>query len=314
MNALLSYMPAIVENCDVADLMRPEKQLIKTLVRIVHSGTTRCKLQALDLLAALVVVAEPAAVNSAMGTSEALLGSSPYTYLVIALAKACTLQVQVPGQPVLPITMAAAFASQPLTVPTWFHGPPVSVAVATKIAVILKKFGAADETAHIYSVVQGEARERIGALAVLESDLAGVGVGGSGAGQLLAASPIFWLAVGSLCVVDERTIAAIAGAAEVQRSGTILMCSNHADGVTEAVVSCEVCALHFCDECDHVIHLPRSKRSHARNQVAKKGAEIILGRDATSTTASTQHMLLSCEVGSTFNGMLNVQTGAPLSA
>jgi hypothetical protein len=201
-------------------------------------------------------------------------------YLLLAIAKAVSIR---------DVTMEQM---QALQSKQWFKGAAVAPSVAEKISDMLKSFDHA-ETAHLWAVVQAEARERIGSLAAVEMKVAADPANSTASVDLTLDDPSFWLTAGSLLLVDDRTIAAMAEAAEVQRSGTILMCDNHADGVTEAAVTCDACKLNLCAECDHVIHLPKSKRSHPRNQVAKKGTEIDVSRDDVSTTAFTKNFSMS---------------------
>jgi hypothetical protein len=55
-----------------------------------------------------------------------------------------------------------------------------------------------------------------------------------------------------------------------------IVCDNHDDGKTGAVVQCEDCRVFLCAECDKVLHLPKRMRGHVR-QVETEPLSLSIG-------------------------------------
>lgn len=71
-----------------------------------------------------------------------------------------------------------------------------------------------------------------------------------------------WSALGALAFYSTQNLDSSALELSIAN-----LCDNHDDGSTEATVKCTDCpseASYFCAECNDVIHLSRSKRSHNR--------------------------------------------------
>jgi hypothetical protein len=271
-------------------------------------------------------------VADAMEGSDPGLGAGPYPYLLLALAKACSLQVGVSTSTskdggtkggsdspdggaeadvgdVSDSGATAAKAEPTAAAPAphqvydnvrmrivagdtsaWFSGPAISAEVAAAVVALLESVKAGSGSSNgkgggSWPTLQVQARERVAALASFAA---------ASADEL--ARTAFWLGVGGLCIIDDPTLAAMAEATALQRSGAVLYCSNHDDGKTLATKTCEGCKENFCDECDHFFHLPRAKRAHARTRVAKKGATIVAVREGHAVTATSATLKLSVTV------------------
>ena len=45
------------------------------------------------------------------------------------------------------------------------------------------------------------------------------------------------------------------------------LCDNHDDGVTQALILCDVCG-NLCGDCDRILHLPKKMKSHQRQVIS----------------------------------------------
>ena len=95
--------------------------------------------------------------------------------------------------------------------------------------------------------------------------------------QEVIRSPTLWLALAALTAVDEETVAAMQESLAAQtQTGDVLRCTNHDDGTTEAMHMCSECDEQLCADCDRIIHLHKSRRSHVRKRLQKAEAQIAL--------------------------------------
>lgn len=75
-----------------------------------------------------------------------------------------------------------------------------------------------------------------------------------------------WLALASLCVLDQEHVERLSSGQWAQASENAHprpTCDNHDDGETPAIIRCQVCG-NLCADCDRFLHLSRKTRSHQR--------------------------------------------------
>ena len=77
-------------------------------------------------------------------------------------------------------------------------------------------------------------------------------------------NPTLWLALASLCVLDQSHVEGLSsgdykGASSDERP----TCDNHDDGETLAIIGCDECG-NLCADCDRFLHLHRKTRAHQR--------------------------------------------------
>ncbi|XP_036396029.1 E3 ubiquitin-protein ligase MYCBP2 isoform X8 [Megalops cyprinoides] len=85
-----------------------------------------------------------------------------------------------------------------------------------------------------------------------------------------------WLALASLCVLDQDHVDRLSSGRWMGKDGQqkqMPMCDNHDDGETAAIILCNMCG-NLCTDCDRFLHLHRRTRSHQR-QVFKEEEEAI---------------------------------------
>ncbi|KAG8452232.1 hypothetical protein GDO86_004144 [Hymenochirus boettgeri] len=85
-----------------------------------------------------------------------------------------------------------------------------------------------------------------------------------------------WLAVASLCVLDQDHVDRLSSGRWMGKDGQqkqMPMCDNHDDGETAAIILCNACG-NLCTDCDRFLHLHRRTKSHQR-QVFKEEEEAI---------------------------------------
>lgn len=82
-----------------------------------------------------------------------------------------------------------------------------------------------------------------------------------------------WLALASLCVLDKDHVDRLSSSRWSNTSDTRPLCANHDDGVSPAVIQCEICGS-LCGDCDRFLHLNRKTRNHVRT-VCKEEEEAI---------------------------------------
>ncbi|CAB1347399.1 unnamed protein product, partial [Coregonus sp. 'balchen'] len=96
------------------------------------------------------------------------------------------------------------------------------------------------------------------------------------AGHLSDAWSRLWLALASLCVLDQDHVDRLSSGRWMGKDGQqkqMPMCDNHDDGETAAIILCNMCG-NLCTDCDRFLHLHRRTRSHQR-QVFKEEEEAI---------------------------------------
>ncbi|KAG8586246.1 hypothetical protein GDO81_005312 [Engystomops pustulosus] len=75
-----------------------------------------------------------------------------------------------------------------------------------------------------------------------------------------------WLAVASLCVLDQDHVDRLSSGRWMGKDGQqkqMPMCDNHDDGETAAIILCNACG-NLCTDCDRFLHLHRRTKSHQR--------------------------------------------------
>ncbi|KAH8041514.1 hypothetical protein HPB51_016959 [Rhipicephalus microplus] len=92
-------------------------------------------------------------------------------------------------------------------------------------------------------------------------------------------TPTLWLALASLCVLDQDHVEKLSSSQWAKSRGDGLQapprptCDNHDDGETPAIILCNVCG-NVCADCDRFLHLHRRTKTHQR-QVFKEEEEAI---------------------------------------
>ncbi|KAG4079975.1 hypothetical protein HA402_006287 [Bradysia odoriphaga] len=116
-----------------------------------------------------------------------------------------------------------------------------------------------------------------------------------------------WLALASLCVLDKDHVERLSSGQWSKSSETRPHCSNHDDGITPAVIQCEVCGS-LCGDCDRFLHLNRKTRTHHRT-LCKEEEEAIRVELHESCGRTKLFWLLALADSKTLKAMVEFRDG-----
>ncbi|GAM20883.1 hypothetical protein SAMD00019534_040580 [Acytostelium subglobosum LB1] len=109
-------------------------------------------------------------------------------------------------------------------------------------------------------------------------------------------TPTFWAALSGLLIAfDNQKIVTSINSSNINSESKIKTCQNHDDGVTEAQSTCSICQMNLCQECDRVIHMPKSKRDHQRSPLLNDVITIEIHESCVRLKLSTTLFVLDNE-------------------
>lgn len=121
-------------------------------------------------------------------------------------------------------------------------------------------------------------------------------------------TPIIWLALASLCVINEDHVSSLSSGQWSRTGGDFRpLCINHDDSVTNAVIECIECGTLCCD-CDRFLHLNRKTWTHHRT-VCKEEEDSIKVELHESCGRIKLFWLLGLADSKTLKGILEFRDG-----
>jgi len=94
--------------------------------------------------------------------------------------------------------------------------------------------------------------------------------------ELCLQSPVIWLALAALCVLNDEHVDRLStGRWSSSSSAASPTCDNHDDGETPATILCASGCGSLCTECDRVLHLSKRHRQHQRQVTSTTGYFIL---------------------------------------
>ncbi|KAG0414124.1 hypothetical protein HPB47_008717, partial [Ixodes persulcatus] len=191
--------------------------------------------------------------------------------LLACVAKALTVQAKAKGGRGAATTLATSIHPRdPLGARWWLRGS-VSRKLAQGIVALLRDMAAGKLTEPWARVTKGAIAENILNFTKIDEKYR--------TPTECLKTPTLWLALASLCVLDQEHVDRLSSGQWVKGRGDGLQvpprptCDNHDDGETPAIILCNVCG-NVCADCDRFLHLHRRTKTHQR-QVFKEEEEAI---------------------------------------
>ncbi|CAN8006354.1 unnamed protein product, partial [Ixodes hexagonus] len=191
--------------------------------------------------------------------------------LLACVAKALTVQAKAKGGRGAATTLATSIHPRdPLGARWWLRGS-VSRKLAQGIVTLLRDMAAGKLTEAWARVTKGAIAENILNFTKIDEKYR--------TPSECLKTPTLWLALASLCVLDQEHVDRLSSGQWVKSRGDGLQapprptCNNHDDGETPAIILCNVCG-NVCADCDRFLHLHRRTKIHQR-QVFKEEEEAI---------------------------------------
>ncbi|KAG5884570.1 hypothetical protein JTB14_006595 [Gonioctena quinquepunctata] len=272
--------------------------LLGDILILLHTGSARVQRQVTSLLRRMLPEITPQAFAKVVGVKklpardfsivsvankDAASGNFDVNQLGVldvflsVIAKALTLQVKVRGKSgsgstpkeINTVTLATSIQPKDTLGARWWLRGPVSKKLAEVIVNLIKDMAAGKLSECWANITKGAIAENIIHLTYLSEDLR--------IPSSCLRTPTLWLALASLCVLDEDHVERLSSGQWSQPEGQPMpprpTCGNHDDGETVAVVQCSHCG-NLCADCDRYLHLHRKTRNHQR-QVCKEEEEAI---------------------------------------
>eukprot|EP00041_Stephanoeca_diplocostata_P039503 m.1633318 g.1633318 ORF g.1633318 m.1633318 type:complete len:4716 (+) comp25407_c0_seq2:166-14313(+) len=252
---LLSMISSLLASADGGSFIGRTTGVVYDLARHLVHGTPRVQRQVLAVLTKLLPLLDMAHVDGLAETPDTPLPLVPT--LLYALAGSLTLQVRCKGQPsgsASDVSAAAACSSAREDVRNLFSRH-ISKDVAAGIITLLHDFLAnGTHRRGSATVVKAALQKSVEHVKTIDFSRCGP--------EQLIQDAHFWRAMAALCLLQGDIVEAINSTDDSLVSKH--MCDNHDDGVTAAEWHCAKCDMHFCSECDAVMHLPQVARTHER--------------------------------------------------
>lgn len=269
--------------------------LLRDIFSLLHTGSARVQRQVTSLLRRVLPEVPPPMLASVLGVpglppsdyglppssgSEGDSGEAPaldihrvglLDVLLACVAKALTLQARAKGGRSQAATLATAIHPRDHLGPRWWLRGTIARKLAQGIVLLLRDMAAGKLTEAWARVTKGAIAENILNLTKLAEKY-------RSPAECLK-TPTLWLALASLCVLDQEHVDKLSSGQWVKGRGDGLQapprptCDNHDDGETPAIILCNVCG-NVCADCDRFLHLHRRTKSHQR-QVFKEEEEAI---------------------------------------
>ncbi|XP_035682944.1 E3 ubiquitin-protein ligase MYCBP2-like isoform X1 [Branchiostoma floridae] len=272
--------------------------LMKDLLSLLHTGTPRVQRQVASLLRRVLPEAPPQQLANILGitslppTDISILTQASYKpenvqkdtqgildVFLGCITKALSVQVKVKGggglvekaasKGVNSISLATALNSRVKNSSSrWWLRGSVPSDIAQLIIRLVKDMSMGKLSEEWARVTKSAVAESIMTLTKMEEE--------QRQPQECLYTATLWLALASLCVLDQDHVERLSSGQWVGKDGQPKQkptCDNHDDGETLAIILCSDCG-NLCAECDRYLHLHRKTRQHQR-QVFKEEEESI---------------------------------------
>ncbi|XP_056648043.1 E3 ubiquitin-protein ligase MYCBP2 isoform X1 [Diorhabda sublineata] len=275
-----------------------QADLLGDILTLLHAGSARVQRQVTSLLRRILPEITPEAFARVVGVKklpakdfsivhvlnkESISSNFDVNQLGILdiflsiVAKALTLQVKVRGKSgnggapkeVTTVTLATSIQPRDVLGARWWLRGSVSKKLSEVIINLIKDMAAGKMSESWANITKGAIAENILHLTYLSEE--------QRIPSACLRTPTLWLALASLCVLDEDHVERLTSGQWNQQDGQTMQprptCCNHDDGETVAVIQCNPCG-NLCADCDRYLHLHRKTRNHQR-QVCKEEEEAI---------------------------------------
>ncbi|XP_077518796.1 MYC binding protein highwire isoform X2 [Amblyomma americanum] len=270
--------------------------LLRDIFSLLHTGSARVQRQVTSLLRRVLPEVPPLTLASVLGVpslppseyglppssgpspdSDSVEGIAPLDIhrvglldvLLACVAKALTLQARSKGGRSQAATLATAIHPRDHLGARWWLRGTIARKLAQGIVLLLRDMAAGKLTEAWAKVTKGAIAENILNLTKLAEKY-------RTPAECLK-TPTLWLALASLCVLDQEHVEKLSSGQWVKGRGDQApprpTCDNHDDGETPAIILCNVCG-NVCADCDRFLHLHRRTKTHQR-QVFKEEEEAI---------------------------------------
>ncbi|XP_050038840.1 E3 ubiquitin-protein ligase MYCBP2 [Dermacentor andersoni] len=272
--------------------------LLRDIFSLLHTGSARVQRQVTSLLRRVLPEVPPLTLATVLGVhnlppseyglppsssaspdADTVEGTAPLDIhrvglldvLLACVAKALTLQARSKGGRSQATTLATAIHPRDYLGARWWLRGTTARKLAQGIVQLLRDMAAGKLTDAWARVTKGAIAENILNLTKLAEKYR--------APLECLKTPTLWLALASLCVLDQEHVEKLSSGQWAKGRGDGLQapprptCDNHDDGETPAIILCNVCG-NVCADCDRFLHLHRRTKTHQR-QVFKEEEEAI---------------------------------------
>ncbi|KAL1432940.1 hypothetical protein MTO96_001928 [Rhipicephalus appendiculatus] len=293
-----SHMPAIVGRQLGRAHLSQQAGLLRDIFSLLHTGSARVQRQVTSLLRRVLPEVPPLTLAAVLGVlnlppseyglppssstspnADTVEGAAPLDIhrvglldvLLACVAKALTLQARSKGGRSQATTLATAIHPRDHLGARWWLRGTTARKLAQGIVQLLRDMAAGKLTEAWARVTKGAIAENILNLTKLAEKY-------RTPAECLK-TPTLWLALASLCVLDQDHVEKLSSGQWAKSRGDGLQapprptCDNHDDGETPAIILCNVCG-NVCADCDRFLHLHRRTKTHQR-QVFKEEEEAI---------------------------------------
>ncbi|XP_074650729.1 E3 ubiquitin-protein ligase MYCBP2-like [Tubulanus polymorphus] len=291
---LLSMVLALSGSSVGRAYLAHQHELLQDLLSLLHTATPRVQRQVISLLRRVLPEVAPHQLGNVLSVmrlpprdfsilvdstnrSHSMINFDPMKPGIIdvflaCIAKSLTVQMKVKnhvgGKGVTSVTLADCGLILDNEDPRWWFTGCLSSKLASNIVKLLKDMASGKLSDAWAAVTKGAIAEAILGLTKLDDK------------HRLPAecirTPVLWLALSSLCVLDQDHVERLSSGQWVSKDGQNQQrptCDNHDDGETIAIILCTECG-NLCADCDRFLHLHRRTRNHQR-QVFKEEEESI---------------------------------------
>ena len=275
LHELLTMLMALAQSDLVAKHLTKDASLMKTLFRLLHVGSQRCQLSVIDLLSRLLKQVAPEDLAKIFeivylptaSSSIATLVQRPISavgildFLLLAIAKSLEVQVRSKGgedkssKTLSLFNLTTQESVMNLEAEDWVWKGAIAKEISFAIVTFIRE---------LQSGTMGEQWQNVSKSCVAQAILMMTKVKEADRNvKECRGMKCFWLFMGALCAIDEELCGLLSSGASDTKGKSVLLCVNHDDDKTNAVVECEICGT-LCAQCDLYLHLPKAKRDHKR--------------------------------------------------
>ncbi|CAI9571257.1 unnamed protein product [Staurois parvus] len=295
---LLSMVLALSGSNVGRQYLAQQLTLLQDLFHLLHTASPRVQRQVTSLLRRVLPEVTPTRLASIIGVkslppadiSDIIHSTEKADWNKLGIldmflgciAKALTVQLKAKGTPITGTAgMSAGKGVTTVTLPMifnssylrrgeshWWMKGSTPTQIAEIIIKLIKDMAAGHLSEAWSRVTKNAIAETIIALTKMEEEYRSP--------VRCIATTRLWLAVASLCVLDQDHVDRLSSGRWMGKDGQqkqMPMCDNHDDGETAAIILCNACG-NLCTDCDRFLHLHRRTKSHQR-QVFKEEEEAI---------------------------------------
>ncbi|XP_069614194.1 E3 ubiquitin-protein ligase MYCBP2 isoform X15 [Ranitomeya imitator] len=295
---LLSMVLALSGSNVGRQYLAQQLTLLQDLFHLLHTASPRVQRQVTSLLRRVLPEVTPSRLASIIGVkslppadiSDIIHSTEKGDWNKLGIldmflgciAKALTVQLKAKGTPITGTAgMSAGKGVTTVTLPMifnssylrrgeshWWMKGSTPTQIAEIIVKLIKDMAAGHLSEAWSRVTKNAIAETIIALTKMEEEYRSP--------VRCIATTRLWLAVASLCVLDQDHVDRLSSGRWMGKDGQqkqMPMCDNHDDGETAAIILCNTCG-NLCTDCDRFLHLHRRTKSHQR-QVFKEEEEAI---------------------------------------